>query len=169
MYGSGVKKAVLPACAAVLLLGGSSKPNPMAVCATRHADAPCLRGLTTEESRALAAAVARLDSTGRDECHALASFIRTHERDARMIPYPIQTPHGIATGDAHVVEHPDGSGRVHVADSVLTRQGTLARPLIAKVRTLMHDFAHLALELPQFTYHLSTDAADDAIARCLVR
>lgn len=169
MYGSGVKKAVLAAFAAVLLPGASAKPNPMAVCATRHADATCLRQLTAEESRALRVAIARLDSIGRDECHALAQFIRTNEHDARMIPYPIQTAHGVATGDAHVVEHPDGSGRVHVADSVLTREGALARPLSAKVRTLMHDFAHLALDLPQFTFHLSTDAADDAIARCLVR
>jgi hypothetical protein len=84
-----------------------------------------------------------------------------------MIPYPIQTPYGAATGDAHVVAQPDGSGRVHVADSVLTRHGALARPLSAKVRTLVHDFAHLALDLPQFTFHLDSDAADDAIGRCL--
>ena len=84
-----------------------------------------------------------------------------------MIPYPIRTPHGTATGDAHVIERPNGSGRVHVADSVFTRQGVLSRPLSAKVRTLMHDFAHLALDLPQFTFHLKSDAADDAIARCL--
>lgn len=86
-----------------------------------------------------------------------------------MLPYPIVTPYGAATGDAHVVEDPTGTGRVHVADSVLTRQGTVARPMDAKVRTLMHDFAHLALDLPQFTFHLTSDAADDALARCLER
>lgn len=167
MYGTGVKLAVPAALVAVVLLLGASTPNPAAVCAMRHADAACLRGLTAAESRALAVAVARLDSTDRDECRALAAFIRANEYDARMVPYPIQTPFGVATGDAHVIEQPDGSGRVHVADSVHTRHGTLARPIGAKVRTLMHDFAHLALDLPQFTFHLSSDAADDAIARCL--
>lgn len=86
-----------------------------------------------------------------------------------MLPYPIATPYGAATGDAHVVEDPTGTGRVHVADSVLTREGALARPMDAKVRTLVHDFAHLALDLPQFTFHLTSDAADDALARCLER
>jgi len=167
MYGTGVRTAVLPAFIGALLLLGASAPNPAVACATRHAESVCLRGLSTEESLALAVAVARIDSTGRDECRALATFIRTHEGDARMIPYPIQTPYGAATGDAHVVAQPDGSGRVHVADSVLTRHGALARPLSAKVRTLVHDFAHLALDLPQFTFHLGSDAADDALARCL--
>jgi hypothetical protein len=167
MYGRGVRKAVLPVLAATLLLIGATAPNPAAACATRHAEPVCLRGLAADESRALTLEVARLDSTGRVECRALAAFIRAHEDEARMIPYPIQTANGAATGDAHVVEQPDGSGRVHVADSVLTRQGALARPLSAKVRTLVHDFAHLALDLPQFTFHLNSDAADDAIARCL--
>jgi hypothetical protein len=167
MYGTGVKTAALSTIAASLLLLGMSGPNPAAVCAMRHADAVCLRGLTADESGALAAAVARLDSIDRDECRALAAFIRANETDARMIPYPIQTPYGAATGDAHVVEQPDGSGRVHVADSVQTRHGALPRPMSAKVRTLVHDFAHLALDLPQFTFHLDSDAADDAIARCL--
>jgi hypothetical protein len=167
MYGTGVKKAALFAFVASLLVLGASAPNPAAVCSVRHADSVCLRGLTEQESRALAVAIARLDSTGRAECSALAGFIRSNEHDARMIPYPIQTPYGAATGDAHVVAQPDGSGRVHVADSVLTRHGALARPLSAKVRTLVHDFAHLALDLPQFTFHLDSDAADDAIGRCL--
>jgi hypothetical protein len=167
MYGTDVKIAALAAFTMVLVLLGASRPNPAAACAVRHADATCLRELTADESGALAAAVGRLDSTGRDECRALAAFIRSNEKDARMIPYPIQTPYGAATGDAHVVEQPDGSGRVHVADSVHTRHGTLGRPMTAKVRTLIHDFAHLALDLPQFTFHLSSDAADDAIARCL--
>lgn len=170
MYGTGVRKAVLPAFAvSLLLLLVAWAPNPAVACVTRHAEAACLRGLSAEESRALGVAVARLDDTRRQECRALATFIRTHQADARIVPYPIQTPFGAATGDAHVVEQPDGSGRVHVADSVLTRQGALARPLSAKVRTLVHDFAHLALDLPQFTFHLDTDAADDAIARCLER
>jgi hypothetical protein len=167
MYGTGVRFAVFPALAASILLLGASTPNPAAACAMRHADSACLRGLTADESRALERAVARLDSTGREECRALATFIRDNEHDARMIPYPIQTPYGAATGDAHVVEQPDGSGRVHVADSVVTRHGALARPMSAKVHTLVHDFAHLALDLPQFTFHLNSDAADDAIARCL--
>ena len=166
MYGTGVRKAAFPAVVVFLLLGATT-PNPAAACATRHAESVCLRGLTEEESRALALAITRLDATGRDECRALATFIRTHEDDARMIPYPIQTPYGAATGDAHPVEQPHGSGRVHVADSVLTRQGALARPMSAKVRNLMHDFAPLALDLPPFTFHLNSDAADDAIARCL--
>jgi hypothetical protein len=167
MYGTGVRNLVLPALASAALLAGAAKPNPAAACATRHAESACLRGLTEQESAALAVAVLRLDGTGRAECRALAGFIRTHEADARIIPYPIQTPYGVATGDAHVVAQPGGSGRIHVADSVLTRQGALARPMSAKVRTLVHDFAHLALDLPQFTFHLNSDAADDAIARCL--
>lgn len=167
MYARSVRNAVIPAVAAAVLLSGARAPNPAAACAVRHSDSVCLRVLTAEESRALAFAVARLDSTGLAECRSLAAFVRTHENEARMIPYPIQTLHGVATGDAHVVAQPDGSGRVHVADSVMTRHGALARPMSAKVRTLMHDFAHLALELPQFTFHLDSDAADDALARCL--
>lgn len=169
MYGTGVRKAVFPTLAAALLLLGASSPNPAAACAMRHADSVCLRALTAEESDGLARAAARLDAVGREECRALAAFIRAHESEARIIPYPIQTPYGAATGDAHVVADPDGSGRVHVADSVVTRQGALARPTSAKVRTLVHDFAHLALDLPQFTFHLDSDAADDAIARCVAR
>ena len=169
MYGTDVRNALLPILAAAALVVGAGAPNPAAVCTTRHADSACVRGLTAEESSALARSVARLDSSGREECRTLAAFIREHEGDARILPYPIATRFGVATGDAHVVEHPSGTGRVHAADSVLTRQGALPRPMHAKVRTLMHDFAHLALELPQFTLHLDSDAADDALARCLER
>lgn len=169
MYGTGVRNSVLPMLAAAALLVGFGAPNPSAVCTSRHADSACVRDLTAAESAALARAVARLDAVDRGECRALATFIREHEGEARVLPYPIATPYGTATGDAHVVEHPTGTGRVHVADSVLTRQGALARPMDAKVRTLMHDFAHLALDLPQFTFHLTSDAADDALARCLER
>jgi hypothetical protein len=167
MYGTGVRKVVLPILVGTLAVLGAMSPNPAAACATRHSESACLRGLNEDESRALARVVTRLDATGRHECRALASFVRTHESDARIIPYPIQTPYGVATGDAHVVAQPRGSGRVHVADSVLTRQGALARPMSAKIHTLVHDFAHLALDLPQFTFHLNSDAADDAITRCL--
>lgn len=116
---------------------------------------------------ALDAGIARLaDAPGR-ECRALAGFIHEHRGDARILPYPIRTRFGIATGDAHVVEDPRGTGRVHVADSIITGDGALARPLSAKVRSMLHDFAHIALELPQTNIYLSTDAADDALARCI--
>ncbi|MGH7637602.1 MAG: hypothetical protein ACREOK_08110 [Gemmatimonadaceae bacterium] len=164
-----MRNALLPVLAAAALLVGARVSNPAAACTSRHADSACVRGLTAEESAALARAIARLDSADKTECRALASFIRDHEGEARMLPYPIATPYGAATGDAHVVEDPTGTGRVHVADSVLTREGALARPMDAKVRTLVHDFAHLALDLPQFTFHLTSDAADDALARCLER
>lgn len=116
---------------------------------------------------ALDAGIARLADVPSTECRALASFIREHRGDARILPYPIRTRFGIATGDAHVVEDPRGTGRVHVADSIITGDGALARPLSAKVRSMLHDFAHLALELPQSNIYLSTDAADDALARCI--
>lgn len=127
----------------------------------------CVRDMNDEESLALRRAAERLAQSNVAACSALGSFIADNAGSARVLPYPIRTPLGIATGDAHVVERPEGTGRIHVADSVWTREGALARPLSAKVRSMVHDFAHIALELPQYTSYLATDAADDAVRRCL--
>lgn len=165
---TGVRILALAIAAVAVTAGRPAAPErPAATCASSHVDSACVRKLTGPESAALEAAVVVLERASRDECMALASFIRQNAGDARILPYPIRTPYGLATGDAHVVEAPHGTGRVHVADSVLTRHGALARPMSAKVRTLVHDFAHLALQLPQFSPYLATDAADDAIARCV--
>ena len=152
---------------AVVALSANVAPSLASECGARHAMTSCVRPLNAEESAALDAAVNRLHTGERDECRALGAFVRDHRRDARIVPYPIRTPYGVATGDAHVVEDPRGTGRVHVADSIITGNGALERPLSAKVRSLLHDFAHIALELPQSSIYLSTDAADDALARCI--
>jgi hypothetical protein len=152
---------------AVVVLSANVAPSPASECGARHAMASCVRPLNAAESAALDAAVHRLHQGDTDECRALGAFVRDHRRDARIVPYPIRTPFGIATGDAHLVEDPRGTGRVHVADSIITGNGALERPLSAKVRSLLHDFAHIALELPQSSIYLSTDAADDALARCI--
>jgi len=152
---------------AVLVLSAGAAPSPIPSCGDRHSTAACLRLLNAAESAALEASIERLGKGTTAECRALGEFIRAHRRDARILPYPIRTRFGIATGDAHVVEDPRGTGRVHVADSIITGDGTLARPLSAKVRSMLHDFAHIALELPQSNIYLSTDAADDALARCI--
>ena len=159
-------KSLFLAATAILLSAGAV-PSPAAECSSRHATTACLRVLTADEMAALDARVARLAEIPSDECRALGRFIHEHRSDARILPYPIRTRFGIATGDAHVVEDPTGTGRVHVADSIMTGDGALARPLSAKVRSMLHDFAHIALELPQSNIYLSTDAADDALARCI--
>jgi hypothetical protein len=149
------------------MLVGASAPNPASICGDRHSTPSCTRELNAQESQALRAIAERLVVSRSAACEELGSFIIRHAADARVLPYPIRTPVGIATGDAHVVEHPLGTGRVHVADSVWTREGALARPLRAKVRSMVHDFAHIALGLPQYNNYLSTDAADDAVTRCV--
>lgn len=164
-YRTGVRSLLL--AASVLLLSGGAVPSPTMECGSNHATASCLRPLDADEMAALEARVARLVAAPDDECRALGRFIHEHRADARILPYPIRTRFGIATGDAHVVEDPRGTGRVHVADSIVTGDGALARPLSAKVRSMLHDFAHIALELPQSNIYLSTDAADDALARCI--
>ena len=162
---TGVRLSVI---ALVCVLAAAASPvRPASACATRHADSACVRPLSDAERAALEGAVAAIGRGDTEECRALARFIRAHAPESRILPYTIQTPYGMATGDAHVVEDPHGTGRVHVADSVLTRDGALPRPMSAKVRTLVHDFAHLALQLPQRNEYLATDAADDALGRCI--
>ena len=62
---------------------------------------------------------------------------------------------------------PAGTGRVHVADSVLTRDGAFARPTEAKIHSIVHDFAHLVMQLPQDHFFIGGDPAGDIADGCL--
>ena len=136
-------------------------------CGGDHSAPGCVRPLNDAEADAVRGAARALVRHDVEACRRLGAFVIAHVGDARMVPYPIRTPYGSATGDAHRREQPVGSGRVHVSDSVLVRDVALARPLNAKISTLVHDFAHLALELPQEDLFLGEDLAGNLAARCL--
>ena len=158
------------ALTAVLIAGTSTVggPNPERErCGGDHSASGCVRLLNDREADAVHGAARALVRHEVAACRTLGAFVLEHATEARMVPYPIRTPYGSATGDAHRREHPAGSGRVHVADSVLIRDVALARPLDAKVSTLVHDFAHLALELPQEDLFLGEDLAGNLASRCL--
>jgi hypothetical protein len=145
-----------------------SAPNgPTSPCVERHSDAQCLRSLDAVESVTLHQVATGLAQHGRVDCRVLGEFIRDHLQDARIVPYPIATPYGSATGDAHVREHPAGTGRIHVADSVIVAGHVMARPLSAKIETLLHDYAHLAMDIGQYDTFFATDLAGDLAVTCL--
>lgn len=148
-------------------LAGGGAPAPMPFCVTSHAALECLRPLDAAENAALVRTIDVFTDSRDAVCRDVGAFMRAHAHQARVTPYTIQTPYGPATGDAHPREQPAGAGRVHVADSVFAAGVALARPMEAKIHTLVHDYAHLAMELPQFHVFLGGDPASDVAARCL--